>query len=460
MQALVDRRDDLQDLGKGNRIAFWAGVALTVFSVAMLFLTWTGDLTAFIGLPATALGVLGTFRQFFADRKQLRALRQRTLDRFNTLKVIDYATYSLVRLTDRIVLPEAYLKSGYRIEYLHHGFGAWSPEVSSWLISGRANSTKYTHDTSQYDGPPAVRDSIAPFIEFSRTASARRFSNDRKIRMRTDLVRDESGNFPQVVQFQRTNYLATLATNDLSFKEVINRHSRECQYDGLSGFLQAEGADLVFRGLEQSDCANQIGVSTLAFTSDHYLILVDQTQQNLQSAGLVAPSGSGSLDEDDLHDAGCEGSLVDWLTSASKRELLEELGIACADEFTAEVNTLIDAVTVRAMPLGFCVYLFRGGKPEFFFISRLSCSADELDKISQYTAEESDLSGRFAKSEAYRLKPTGSRATEDLLRICNRLRSSETHRLSFPLELQLALLEHACAEHGPKLDEFFAAEIA
>ena len=460
LDALIDRRDDLSDLDDGNRIAFWTGIALTAFSVGMTVVTWTGDLAAFIGVPVTALSILAAMRQFFADRRQKRLLRRKTRDRLNSIKIIDYATFSLVELTDRIALPASYKNSGYKVEYLHHGFGAWSPQVSDWLISGAANTASFDHDVSRYDGPVSVRNTIAPYIEFSRTASQKHFSNDAKIRMLTDLVVDAKGNFPDIVHLQRTNYLATLATNDLSFKEVINRQTREVHYDGLSGFLAAVDEQLVYRGLAGSACANQIGVSTLAFTADHYLVLVDQSQENLQSAGLVAPSGSGSLDEKDLDAVGGKGALMEWLTRASKRELLEELGLAESSEFGPEANAAISSVEVEVHPIGFCNYLFRGGKPEFFFLARLSCTIDTLNSMGQYTKAEEQLSSRFPKQEDYRLRPGVATASAELARICDAVRKAETYRMSFPLELQLKLVEYACGEHSKIVNGFFSDEPA
>lgn len=123
--------------------------------------------------------------------------------------------------------------------------------------------------------------------------------------------------------------------------------------------------------LSASRLANNIGISTLAFTSDDLLLMVHQSQRNVASARLLAPSGSGTLEPDDLTGAGIGSSFQGVLTHGMERELCEESGVNVSDVLKTRV-------------IGFGRWLERGAKPEFFGITRLKISARDVSaaKIS------------------------------------------------------------------------------
>ena len=116
--------------------------------------------------------------------------------------------------------------------------------------------------------------------------------------------------------------------------------------------------------LAASRLANNIGISTLAFTSDDRLLMVHQSQRNVASPRLLAPSGSGTLEPDDLIAAGADAPLQDLLVHGMERELCEETGIGIDDVLETRV-------------VGFGRWLERGAKPEFFGITRLKILAKD-----------------------------------------------------------------------------------
>ena len=117
------------------------------------------------------------------------------------------------------------------------------------------------------------------------------------------------------------------------------------------------------RTLAESALANAIGVSTLAVTADGAFVLVRQSRLNVTSPMLLAPSGSGSLDPRDLGRR--TATLQDILRRGMHRELREEMAIRL-DE--------IKGTTVT----GFARWLDRGAKPEFFGLTRLLVTGDDL----------------------------------------------------------------------------------
>ncbi len=413
---------------------------------------WSETMNGLLAIGLLLISIYFTVYQYYARKRDERKIIIAAQKRIGAIKTVDYVAYSLVELAPKISLPSSYLKSGYQIEHLHHGFGAWSPEVSDWLINCVPGDIKYRHEETRFALSPLTTDIIAPHVELRQALSGKRFSNDLKIRMRTDLVRNEDGYFPNTIELQRTDYLANLCTNDLSFREVIDASKRQTLYNGQDYFLKpVPGTGLELRPYFESNCSNQIGISTIAFTSDGYLVLVDQTVNNLQSSGLVAPSGSGSLDESDLTQLGGTGDLVEWLCIASQRELREELGIQADKSFDKLSNQILDRIQISALLMGFCVYLFRGGKPEFFFLASLSCSLSELSRNRKHTLGEEELSQPFVEIEDYRLDGRGSRA-DQVIRVLDKLREQERFRLSFPLEIQLLITKYICRNYRDKIE--------
>lgn len=118
----------------------------------------------------------------------------------------------------------------------------------------------------------------------------------------------------------------------------------------------------MLRDFSDSWLANMIGVSTLAFTSDGKLLIVGQSQHNYNSPALFAPSGSGALSPDDLHDA---TTLAELAMAGANRELCEENGIRASEIASSGV-------------LSFSRWLSKGAAPEFCGYSLLSVSSDDL----------------------------------------------------------------------------------
>src|SRR6266540_3370668 len=117
--------------------------------------------------------------------------------------------------------------------------------------------------------------------------------------------------------------------------------------------------------LAASRLPNNIGISTLAFTSDRLLLVVHQSQRNVASGRLLAPSASGTLEPADMVAVGDGASLQDVLVHGIERELYEEAGIGA------------DAV-LETRVVGFGRWLERGAKPEFFAVTTLNVPASAV----------------------------------------------------------------------------------
>jgi hypothetical protein len=175
--------------------------------------------------------------------------------------------------------------------------------------------------------------------------------NSPKVRLADDLTPARMVS-AEPLRIQHTSYFASVCTNESADKEVRLRDTDEVRFRGTdlcsdSGILQ---------DLAQSQCSNHVGISTIALTSDGYLISTVQAAGSAQYARQVAPSGSGSADLADVRDG---ERLCDFVVRAMERELKEECGL----------SPKLDGLST--VVLGYARIVERGGKPEFFGITLL-----------------------------------------------------------------------------------------
>ncbi len=115
--------------------------------------------------------------------------------------------------------------------------------------------------------------------------------------------------------------------------------------------------------LAETDLANIVGISTIAMTTDDLMVVITQTANNSASGLLLAPSGSGSLEPKDATSA--DMSLQELVIGGMERELSEECGIGPEEIAGTDI-------------MGYARWLERGAKPEFFGLTTLRLSSDEL----------------------------------------------------------------------------------
>lgn len=108
--------------------------------------------------------------------------------------------------------------------------------------------------------------------------------------------------------------------------------------------------------LDKSVMSDHIGVSTLAITCDGYVIFLKQNEKALFNMDCLVPSGSGSVDYDDLEK---EQDFRETIINAAERELNQETKIQIEKSKEKKATEII----------GFYRDLKRGGKPEFCCIT-------------------------------------------------------------------------------------------
>lgn len=265
---------------------------------------------------------------------------------------------------------------------------------------------------SRYELPVQSRRAGACLLD-NFLQSGKTYFNDEKVRLLTDITLD-SVTSTQTVRLEHTDYLSGLISGDATLKQVRSRRDG-IVFDGIS--LVADEDDSL-RAIADSDASNHVGCSSLAITADDRLVIVAQSATAAQYASQLMPSASGSASWSDLD--GCT-SFTGFLRRVMERELAEECGIP-------------SKLIAHTQLIGYQRQLDRGGKPEFYGVSFLSCAFDELDANADvFTAdiEGIDLAGA---------------PLESLQEILDAFRDERQTSFSFSLYVNLAFLEHHLAE--------------
>ena len=271
---------------------------------------------------------------------------------------------------------------------------------------------------------PPLAERFLQFTLRQRQRSTNVLYNSAKVALRSDISAAGLRNDTEPIRVQATDYFAGEVTNELTGLRIIERETRSVVYDGRSMAV----SDEVLSDLAESTLSNHIGVSTLGITSDGFLVLPLQSPGSAQSATTLAPTGSGSID---LEDAVPAGSLHEMLVTAMDRELSEECGVPR------------DVLTTRVC--GFARLLHRGGKPDFFGLTRM---AVPLDRVQVAFAERPFISTHMS-TRVDRSSPAALR------RSLAPLVEGRRHELSFLLKVGLRVLDDLLAERPDEVLAFF-----
>lgn len=191
------------------------------------------------------------------------------------------------------------------------------------------------------------------------------FKNDLKLCMTSDIYKNKS------VLLHIGGYFDTYLTNIVCNKALFNNSDNCKKYNAIEYPINLHDNSL--KSIDDSEMNDEIGVSTVAFTNDHRMILFTQNRcVASDSAGLFAPSGSGSSDADDY----CENDLYRSITNGMNRELLEE---TCLEKKKLHENN-----DYKTKIIGYFRWKEKGGKPEFVGITKL-INTSHIDIESQET---------------------------------------------------------------------------
>lgn len=287
----------------------------------------------------------------------------------------------------QIKLSEQDLASGYRIKTFAEGERAEryveSDRINRLLALGTIEKDAgYAIPIEHRRGKQELADELRPMaasimMPAFKTSRHKRLFNGRLLRMCDDLIEEGGRILPVTVQ--ETRYFDTLCTNEMTFGIVQKTDSLHDRFLGETLIIDEQSTLLPYN---TSRCSNYMGSSTLSITADNYIMLNQQGLGNRVNEGRIAPPGSGSVDYRDLtriEKAKGAMTLQQVVIDAAERELREECGLAGSVEMESHV-------------IGYAKLLERGGKPDFFCITRVAARREELDAYWRQRDSEIALS--------------------------------------------------------------------
>ncbi|MGW1344571.1 hypothetical protein ACWCOV_26255 [Kribbella sp. NPDC002412] len=330
--------------------AVMAGTALSLVGVLALGVDSLG--TGVIAIVLAVLGLIPLVSDWVDVRKELNDLY--TIDR---------------------PIPEVVLDGDWQVVRCSQGRVVTSPSVD------RSLDRPFVLDPRQYSLPPdlaAIKPAVIALARSQRSRTASPPFDGLNIGLGED-----PGPAGGAVHLQPVRYFDMMASNYLAGHQWMSRRLGRPVAD-ITRHLIADDGRLI--PLNATELGNQVGVSTVALTSDGWMVLVHQGVASRSSAGLVAPSGSGSLEPLDVEG---RDRLTDVVAAGMERELREELGL---------VSAAMREVRIETTVLGYGRWLEKGAKPEFYGVSRIQAQLRDLDV-------RIDVSERQFVSKHVRLRP-------------------------------------------------------
>lgn len=259
-------------------------------------------------------------------------------------------------------------RKGYRLRDSELSMTVQSEAVNKMLASGA--DVGFEISGSYWKAPSEITLDWRSKLLSEARGLHRIIFDSKKIRLVEDLQIGALGEL-MTVQLQPTKYLEGFWTNEIASRD-LKAESRTI-FHGHTLFIH----DDKVAPLDRSHCANFLGVSTLLIGNGSLLPLVRQSARSAQSASLAAPSGSGSVDLEDIKSG--DTTIGQVICRGAEREMREEMGLA-------------DDVKIKSQMIGFTRTMSRGGKPEFFCVSWLESrnATIELSKVEKLFTHHAD----------------------------------------------------------------------
>ncbi|MEU6202351.1 hypothetical protein ABZ814_01995 [Micromonospora musae] len=219
--------------------------------------------------------------------------------------------------------------------------------------------------TPDYRLPRDLRTWSLDYLNYR--AKTGRIYNDSVLCLASDILSDD------VVKLRAGRYFDFMCSNLLAPLDIWEVGRKSPALRGRDLILDADGRLVPFK---RSRLANHIGVSTLALTTDGQLLLVAQTDDNIGSPGLLAPSGSGALEPRDVPRDTDDYTIQQVVINGAERELREECHLTARE---IEESSLV----------GHGRWVSRGAMPEFCAVTLLNLSGDQMLDRSPRRVEQS-----------------------------------------------------------------------
>lgn len=239
----------------------------------------------------------------------------------------------------------------------------------------------------------------------------------------------------------KSSYYLSYVTHEMSTKNIEDKTvegSNRIRWQGIKKFpYQFDPALNINRlkSLEDSNFSNHIGGNTIAFSDNCEMILWQQSSSAQRSEGLIAPTGSGSLDYSDYENN--NNSLKDMIIEGMNRELSEESTLK---------NTTLENVADETKIIGFYRWTKKAGLPGFLGVSKIKSKTTLKPNSSEVKLFVVDSDNNLDMKVLN---------TTELIELINYLLKNEIENLSVPLYANLKALKQTATENPDFLNFIF-----
>jgi hypothetical protein len=265
---------------------------------------------------------------------------------------------------------------------------------------------------------------LLPFLKWQYRLSSfygKMFFNEKKLCLSKDINIGTKS-----VTCHRGTYYDTFLTNIINGKQIISNQDDSIIASAEEFIpIKFKDNDGFIKDITSSVVNNEIGISTIAITSDNYLIIWTQNRVAQSSNGLLVPTGSGSCDWADK----TSNNFSQVIKNAMKRELWEESG---ATKICKKYNEIGETII-----LGYFRWLAKAGKPEFVGLTKVN--SDLISFVED-------------KKEVFARKEYCINKIDDINDIIGEIRKCDN--VSVPLHMNLLCLERYYNNRKDELAKF------
>ncbi|MDY2630713.1 MAG: hypothetical protein SOV85_05085 [Clostridium sp.] len=272
------------------------------------------------------------------------------------------------------------------------------------------------------------KDDLLPFLKFNYRLSnfyGKMFFNEKKLCISADIKINPN---EKKVYCHKGSYYDTYLTNIISGKELRSNEDNKLiasAEDFMPVIKRKDGYYL--KDITASIMNNEIGISTIAITSDNYLVIWTQNRVAQSSAGLLVPTGSGSCDWSDIRGK----SFTDTIVYAMNRELWEENGGKLLCKSPEEIGITKILGTFR--------WINKGGKSEFVGLTKVNRDLISFDKD---------------KKEVFDREEYLITSADDLIKNIDAL--LERKNISVPLYVNLKVIREYARDNKEEIEDFLS----
>lgn len=331
---------------------------------------------------------------------------------------------------EKLVLPEYEIKKGYVIEKLQNKDVIVVNDLLDKRLLQKPNIKivkDRTYERRVLNNMQEHLDDVHEFLTLKSKEQGRLF-NESKTAIISSLDSDTDE-----ITLGKTSYFTSIITNE-ACTYVIEKYgliSKDFRILFPISFNKKQQACL--EPIEVSSLmSNDIGISTLALTGDNYLFYWVQNHYAQQSQGLLAPTGSGSLDWKDTYQS--NDDFLSIIRYGMARELWEESKLKNNEQYQLTKENKA-ALVKNTYVIGYFRWIKRGGRPEFIGISKID--------YKSYVLNPDKLEVTQILADGTPVTPIKIETVDGAIEMCDALLMGTLHaaELSTPLNVLLNRLK-------------------